>query len=210
MIGTALNSVPHASNAARNLPSTIYPYKPLSSSSKEFRLITVSAGEGDDSLMCTLSHEDLGTCPPPTYETISYCWGDASIRDILTLNDIPISVPASTAAALRRVRLSDEARVVWLDAVCIDQSSVDERSQQVGIMGDIYRNGSCNLIYLGEDDIEEALLSIKAIVNEAAQTEGSFTLLRNEVGAWQYSSTPIQAEYTVEALIKFFAIPWFR
>lgn len=192
------------------LPGTDFPYEPLISNSKPFRLITVQPGQFDAPLLCTLSHELLNVEPLPQYETISYCWGDASLRNVLTLNDHPVSVPASTAAALRCIRNLDTDRTVWLDAVCIDQRNIDERSQQVGMMGDIYRKGSCNLIYLGDHEMEDAMASIKAILEEANQTEGSFTLLRNELGAWQYSSTPIHTGYNVEALINFFAIPWFR
>jgi hypothetical protein len=199
----------HETTGQQGIPSRSFPYDKLDGA-KPFRLITVLAGENDEPLECVLTHADLSTYPVPEYETISYCWGDANTRDTITMNDMQLSVPASTAAALRRVRLSDSSRLIWLDAVCIDQTSLDERSQQVAMMDAIYRNGRRNLIYLGEHDITEAMNSVRAILSEALHTEGSFTLLRNEVGAWQYSTTPIHAEYSTEALIKFFEIPWFR
>ena len=41
-------------------------------------------------------------------------------------------------AALRRLRLADRPRTLWIDAVCINQGNDDERAQQVGHMRDIY------------------------------------------------------------------------
>ncbi|ENI03928.1 hypothetical protein COCC4DRAFT_116764, partial [Bipolaris maydis ATCC 48331] len=118
-------------------------------SPREIRLITISAGRFNDPLVCTLSHKDLDSHQIPEYETISYCWGNAAQRNIIVLNNLPISVPSSSAAALRHVRLCQSDRTVWLDAICINQNDIEERSRQVAIMGAIYRNGTRNLIYLG-------------------------------------------------------------
>lgn len=57
-------------------------------------------------------------------------------------------------------------RILWADAVCIDQSDVEEKSHQVNLMGEIYGRASRVLIWLGEDpdgDAEEALRFIKDI-----------------------------------------------
>jgi hypothetical protein len=78
------------------------------------------------------------------------------------------------------------------------------------MMGDLYRNGIRNLIYLGEKDVELAMKGIEAILNEARADHDGFAGLRNEAGAWQYSSTGIAAEYDSAALLEFFRIPWFR
>ncbi|KAI0878112.1 heterokaryon incompatibility protein-domain-containing protein [Hypoxylon argillaceum] len=185
-------------------------YTALAHGSKEFRLITILAGENDCPVECLLSSADLGDELVPKYETISYCWGDPNDRCNILVNDISLLVPLSAAEALRRVRSPVAPRVVWLDAICINQEDAGERQQQVSLMSMIYQNGDRNLIYLGEEDIEEALHSIDAILNEATVAEGSFTLLRSEGGTWLYSDTGINAAYSVSALFKLFCIPWFR
>ena len=38
---------------------------------------------------------------------------------------------------------------MWADAVCINQSDLDERSSQVSIMGDIYKNAQKCQVWLG-------------------------------------------------------------
>lgn len=189
---------------------TPFTYLPLAEGTKQFRLITLLAGQGNDPLRCLLHHGDLGADPPPQYETISYCWGDANKPETIIVNGIKLPVPASAASALRCMRLPDSGREVWLDAICINQSNIEERSQQVTMMGDLYRNGIRNLIYLGEEDVEQAMKGIRGILNEARADHESFAGLRNEAGAWQYSSTGIAAEYDSAALVEFFRIPWFR
>ncbi|KAK4104289.1 hypothetical protein N658DRAFT_249603 [Parathielavia hyrcaniae] len=39
---------------------------------------------------------------------------------------------------------------LWVDAICIDQDSVEEKNHQIPLMGDIYRNAKETLMCLGE------------------------------------------------------------
>jgi Heterokaryon incompatibility protein (HET) len=54
--------------------------------------------------------------------------------------------------ALRRIRSETESRVFWIDSICINQLSLEERSQQVKIMGLIYKTTRECIIWLGEVD----------------------------------------------------------
>ena len=42
--------------------------------------------------------------------------------------------------------------MVWIDALCIDQTSLSERSSQVGIMSQIYSGAKRVIVWLGEED----------------------------------------------------------
>ncbi|KAH7305498.1 ankyrin repeat-containing domain protein [Stachybotrys elegans] len=58
--------------------------------------------------------------------------------------------------SLREARLkpsanSSETTYFWIDAICINQSDLDERSAQVQIMPDIYRQASSVIVWLGVD-----------------------------------------------------------
>ena len=45
---------------------------------------------------------------------------------------------ASLEKALRHVRLRNSVRFLWADAVCINQSDIKERGNQIGLMKEIY------------------------------------------------------------------------
>ncbi len=51
--------------------------------------------------------------------------------------------------ALQRLRLGDERRVVWIDAICIDQEDTLELSNQVVPMGLIYSQTEQVVVCLG-------------------------------------------------------------
>jgi hypothetical protein len=40
--------------------------------------------------------------------------------------------------------------MMWIDAICIDQSDLQEKNQQVHMMGRIYQEASCTDIWLGD------------------------------------------------------------
>jgi hypothetical protein len=50
-------------------------------------------------------------------------------------------ITSNLHAALLRIRGATEVRILWADAVCIDQTNDTEKNHQVGIIGDI-RNAS--------------------------------------------------------------------
>jgi hypothetical protein len=43
-----------------------------------------------------------------------------------------------------------ESLTLWIDAICINQDSEEERSQQVQLIGDIYKTAQQVLIWLGK------------------------------------------------------------
>ena len=62
---------------------------------------------------------------------------------------------ANCAALLRFLRPASGERVVWVDAVCINQGSLEERAEQVRNMGAIYQGGVQTVVFLGADAVEE-------------------------------------------------------
>lgn len=66
---------------------------------------------------------------------------------------------------LCRLRQPSRNRRVWVDAICINQSDVDERHAQVAIMGQIYRRASHVIVDIGEgsEDSDEALTLIQSL-----------------------------------------------
>ena len=99
-------------------------------------------------LSCSLSIVSLDS--KPDYETLSYVWGDPSLSNEIIADGSVINITKNLRTALWYLRTPDVARVIWADGICINQSDLDERSFQVQMMGDIYRQAKGVQIWLGE------------------------------------------------------------
>ncbi|KAI4607255.1 hypothetical protein J4E83_009711 [Alternaria metachromatica] len=194
------------------------PYEALPLSHGEIRVLEVAPSRGRGIVKCTMKRISLINNPVPIYETISYCWGPLRAQSTMRLNGHRIRVPASSEAAVRRMRLSDRPRVLWIDAICIDQSSTTERSAQVAFMATVYSTAKHNLIYLGEDDDDMAdrgMEALQDVVNDMRAVTADFTQLlqtifNHETGARLYSNEPFNTSVDFVALEALFGHLWFR
>ena len=125
-----------------------YQYTELDAASRQIRLAHIKPGAWDDPISCDLLPASL--CWSPTYETLSYVWGDQKIKKPIALEGCYFEVTINLHGALRRLRATAETRIVWIDALCINQEDLDERSQQVNLMGAIYEGCQQVLIWLGD------------------------------------------------------------
>ncbi|CAE6995143.1 hypothetical protein P3342_000058 [Pyrenophora teres f. teres] len=122
-------------------------YSQLNVPRREIRLLHLHPGLWDDDINAHL--ETVSLDDYPNYKAISYVWGDASQRLSITIDGEALSLTLSLYTALRRLRTPHSKLVLWTDAVCINQSDLDERSQQVGFMGEIYSRAEEVVIWLG-------------------------------------------------------------
>lgn len=121
---------------------------------QEIRLIKLRPGEYFDPIICDIVHANL--LNKPRYEALSYTWADQYGDDALShrvqcaRNYCDIQITANCDAALRRLRHKVTTRTIWIDAICINQNSIEERNHQVRQMGDIYASAEQVVVYLGE------------------------------------------------------------
>ena len=188
----------------------------------EVRLIDVHPAKEDYlPLQCSIRHVRLASDPKPEYETISYVWGSPNTRAFIKLDGSKFGFPASSIAAIRRMRLPDRIRTLWIDSMCINQADLDERAQQVALMADVYRNSKGNLIYLGEGDdkaTDLALKDLNAILKEMYEETNGLTLVDNTSfdptitrTKLSYAENGLQCRVDCSRLIDcIFSLPWFR
>jgi Heterokaryon incompatibility protein (HET) len=78
-------------------------------------------------------------------------WGTPKDRLFgITLNGRHFLVQQNLLSVLSCLRLPDEVCILWIDAICINQSNISERNHQVGMMGGIYEQAECVLAWVGE------------------------------------------------------------
>ena len=120
----------------------------------EIRVVKLAPGEEKQPIRCTLDVVSLDDIP--SYETLSYTWGDPSLpKKTILLQEQLFEVTPSLESALRHLRSPDSERTIWVDAVCINQKDLEERSLQVRQMQFIYARSWHLVIWVGEADEEE-------------------------------------------------------
>ncbi|KAF6783585.1 het domain-containing protein, partial [Colletotrichum musicola] len=115
-------------------------------------LVLLPCQRRESPIECRLETVDLSA--NPNFEALSYVWGDPSTRVDITVNKQVLNVTASLGTALRHLRHGTDPRALWVDAVCIDQTNLDERNHQVKRMRYIYQHSSHTVVWLGEGDEE--------------------------------------------------------
>ncbi|KAM0541752.1 hypothetical protein ACHAPJ_013109 [Fusarium lateritium] len=123
-------------------------YASLVNSYASTRLFILLPAEFEDSIEGNLLAVNLDDSPH--YEALSYVWGDAGHALTVTIAGQLVVVTDNLHAALRRLRYRDRERVLWVDALCINQSDVKEKGQQIDLMGRIYKGSLQCLVWLGE------------------------------------------------------------
>jgi hypothetical protein len=138
---------------AAKLPHT---YSPLEDAATCIRLVIINQGNKADGLHLEFvkGRHVLGNEHTSPYHALSYVWGsevDAVAVDFGPDRVSCVRITQNLAVALLHLRWPDRPRIMWIDAICIDQRNDAEKSQQVAIMGGIYKHASCTVAWLGPE-----------------------------------------------------------
>jgi hypothetical protein len=144
-----------------------YPRKPLDSGGRSIRVLRLlSADDRSADIECQIEHVDLNE--DPFYEALSYTWGDANDRREIQIDGHRVSVSANLEVALRSLRHEHHvgpSRVLWVDALCINQDDLTEKATQIRMMYEIYASAATVLAWTGEasDDVNKAFEAAVAL-----------------------------------------------
>lgn len=147
---------------------TKYLYDSFDDEKKQLRLLTLLPGSRSAILRVLLDIVPFNTEEPPSYEALSYAWGSSDNPVYVTVGETgndTIAVTQNLAATLPYLRYRDRPRVLWIDAVCVNQKNLVERSYQVQLMGDIYRLAVRVIAWVGPEayDSLHALKTLEQI-----------------------------------------------
>jgi hypothetical protein len=115
----------------------------------QIRLLQISTFR-QGSIACTLQAFDISSCPP--YIALSYTWGPPLPVEVIVVNGKAFRVRRSLWEFLWRTasgRLPFVEHYFWIDQICINQLDAPEKSKQVTIMGDIFKNARQVVSWLG-------------------------------------------------------------
>ena len=135
-------------------------YDPLPDPKKYIRLIQILPDKDDDApIVCNM--QVLALDHAHEHVAISYLWGDPTPTYEITMNGRKMLIGKNCRYALwQRRQYQRPGTWTWIDALCINQGDLDEKSQQVEIMGDIYHHAERVVVSLEDgDDIGECVAS---------------------------------------------------
>jgi len=143
-----------------------YVYQPLdlTDDTREFRLLRLLPSKDfDDNIRCELFHS-----PFDSYEALSYTWGDPHVTVPVLLHGIHHHVTTNLALALRYIRYEDRPRIMWIDALCINQKDILEKNHQVAQMREIFLDAEQVVVWLGEEGSAKSAIDLCKLIKERA------------------------------------------
>jgi hypothetical protein len=153
------------------------PYTVLDEARREIRLLELLPGNHDSDLIINLHVKALQQELP--YTTLSYVWGKERCPCPVQVNGKHLTIGRNLDCALRHIRdnttdLLAGTTMLWVDALCIDQTDLHERSHQVRLMGQIYASANDMVIWLGPERQDTTFILAK--IREGELPEGTEVL----------------------------------
>ena len=127
-----------------------YPDAPINPDSQDIRIFQLLPGSVGSRVSGRLVRHDMQESNAiQSYEALSYRWGTTLEARTIHLGHNPeFKVTANLETALQMLRSPEISRMIWIDAICINQGDVLERNQQVQLMRRIYANAKLVRIWL--------------------------------------------------------------
>jgi hypothetical protein len=141
----------------------------------EIRVIHLYPGTDSDQIQGDLQIISVKESTVAPYSALSYTWGDPHQSQYpITLCNQKFHVRENLFIALKALRCSDSLKVLWIDAICINQEDKKEKTKQIPLMTQIYSKAQTVEIWLGPSlgDGELALTAVSSgRIGDIATTE---------------------------------------
>ena len=134
------------------------------------------------------------------YEALSYAWGTAISPCKALVDGFELPITESLDQGLRRLRVCDKRRMLWIDALCINQRDIQERSRQVQHMAAIYRSAKRVVIWLGE-------WPNNAACSHVSECQAQWL---NTVHNREWLIPPQLLRHVLQHFVDIIELPWFR
>lgn len=197
-----------------------YTYTPLDANNAEFRLLRLEPISDDNLVRCWLVNVPLREHrSKEAYEAISYRWGNEGRNFPIVIDGKRFLVTRTVFELLHALQTKDRGRCVWIDAICINQGhehasadkpasveDLDEKSNQVALMGTIYRNASRVIAWVGGTANGRGALSFinkTACRDPEAMDNFEYERITVELWPWTILTTWLR-------VIELFKQPYFR
>jgi hypothetical protein len=115
--------------------------------SSNIRILHILPGQWGSIVECELEERSLDN--QGVEEVLSYVWGEPVFDKVIWIDGRSFGVTENLYSILCNLRRCDATRVIWIDAICINQSDLEEKTHQVRLMRDIFSKAQNTVIWLG-------------------------------------------------------------
>ena len=145
----------------------MYKYPPLEHS-RDFRIVRLlwnPRENSEPSIACEFSCHSIDQ--PPLYSTLSYTWANSDLDNegnAIYADGSALFIQPNLAAWIKMhgIFLASQGHLFWIDQLCIDQSNISEKGDQVRLMKEIYTKSSKLFVWLGPGS-EESTLALETM-----------------------------------------------
>ncbi|ORY10184.1 heterokaryon incompatibility protein-domain-containing protein [Clohesyomyces aquaticus] len=132
-----------------------FKHRPLPAGN-HFRILHVRRSANDGTPVCTFETISLDS-PSHQYIAISYTWGDPTpVRQVASSDGQPLTLSRILSDLFDAMSNRHDTFTIYVDALCINQSDLVEKANQVRIMGKVYSNAQMVMVWLGVADDHSA------------------------------------------------------
>lgn len=185
-----------------------YHYVPITGA-RSIRVIYLEpASDLSAPIKCSLKAVSLNDYPQwhAHYTALSYTWGGQNPSYEVNCGGKSLLITQNCDAAIRHLRDKQQVQVLWIDAICIDQSkeATRERSNQVALMGEIYKSAAKVVVWLGEGNTRvekaiEKMMEIATVARTSQRADSSEGLrLFKQTGRFQPSNEEMTSRRTAQ------------
>ncbi|KAH8745623.1 heterokaryon incompatibility protein-domain-containing protein [Hyaloscypha finlandica] len=191
-------------------------YEPLRNNNSGVRFLRLFPGRLEDHVMCDLFEAELRErmcyeLPQPwnpqnqatrvKYEALSWSWGKTIAQHQIHVRKgmgiAKMRVSKDMIWALKHLRRPYEDRILWIDAICINQKDNIERNHQVENMAVLYDQAFNVCVWLGRDN-KESKVAIEFVKNEIMEFQNFDDLCEKKENTNKW-----------KALLSLMQRPWF-
>ncbi|KAE9377521.1 HET-domain-containing protein, partial [Stipitochalara longipes BDJ] len=123
-----------------------YVYTPLPNDQRTIRLLLLHPRSPKGLVRCSLIRTTIDTAP--RFVAVSYTWGSSEKPVTILVDGKAFKITANAFSLLRDISSFLFPRIIWIDSICIDQSSIPEKTHQVQLMSAIYQRAFQVTIWL--------------------------------------------------------------
>jgi hypothetical protein len=166
-----------------------YEYRTLTHTDS-IRLIELLPGAKGTPLACNII--DVRKGDQPEYEALSYAWGEPIFsHEIMEVtSNTMLRLTVNLHDALQALRDEHKTRIIWADAIAINQLDLKEKGHQVALMGPIYRDAQRVVVWLGCPKAAPGRIAVvlKDLIEAVEFRERNIFVIPLERAMWRLSA----------------------